>query len=91
MKKTLCTILIISMFIIAISSCAPTANNAKKVTPGMTYLEVCEIMGGEGVDVGSGYIIYEWELLNGKVFSVAFAKNSNDELIVEDCGIIEDK
>ncbi len=84
MKKLLCFILIVSMMTIAVSSCAPTKRDAEKIVPGMTYEEVCDIMGSEGVEVGFGMIIYVWKLANGKEFSVCFTRNYPDnELIVQ--------
>ena len=35
---------------------------AAKLTAGMTYVEICEILGVEGVDVGSGFLIYHFEV-----------------------------
>ena len=37
---------------------------------GMTYGEVKQIMGSEGTDVGSGAIIFQWKLDDGKVLNV---------------------
>ena len=33
---------------------------AAKLTVGMTYAEICEILGVKGVDVGSGFLIYHF-------------------------------
>ena len=39
-----------------------------QVQEGQTYAEVCEIFGDEGVDVGSGAILFEWDFgKEGKV------------------------
>ena len=41
---------------------------ASQVQEGQTYAEVCEIFGDEGVDVGSGTFLFEWNFgKEGKV------------------------
>ena len=39
-----------------------TLENANKVKSGMKYSEIVEILGSHGKEVGSGAIIYEWQI-----------------------------
>lgn len=38
----------------------------------ITYAEIAEAFGKDGVSVGSGFIIYQWELSNGDKLNVYF-------------------
>lgn len=67
------------------STAAPknTAENAEKVTAGMTLAQVQDLLGEDCMDVGSGAIIYEWELTNGQFALVHFSRHpGSDELFV---------
>ena len=67
------------------STAAPknTAENAEKVTVGMTLAQVQDLLGEDCMDVGSGAIIYQWELTNGQYALVHFSRHSgSDELFV---------
>ena len=52
---------------------------ARQIKKGMTYSEIHEILRNPGEDIGSGAILYEWELDNGDVLHVWF--QSSTELI----------
>lgn len=67
---------------------------AKQVSAGMTYDEVCSLLGSEGVDIGYGAILYEWDLGNGKKLLAWFSNPKGiedavlpDELIVTESRI----
>ena len=47
---------------------------------GMTYGEVKEIMGSDGEDVGSGAIIFQWELEDGRVLLVWLSGKTSDSI-----------
>lgn len=67
------------------STAAPknTAENVEKVTAGMTLAQVQDLLGEDCMDVGSGAIIYEWELTNGQFALVHFSRHpGSDELFV---------
>ena len=65
----------------------PTNNNlpkqpvdseiARQIKKGMTYSEIHEILRNPGEDIGSGAILYEWELDNGDALHVWFQSSSN--------------
>ncbi len=44
----------------------------KTIRKGMTYSEVVDIIGKEGVDVGSGFMIMKWKLFIGKELYIWF-------------------
>lgn len=69
---------------------------AEQIVPGQTYAEVCSLLGREGVDVGSGAIIYEWALEGDQKLLVWFSKPDGesclpDDLIVTECRIEDNK
>ncbi len=51
-----------------------------QIVLGKTYEQVCDILGSEGTDVGSGAILYQWPLDNGKYLHIHF--NSHDDVWV---------
>ena len=55
------------------------SETARQIKKGMTYSEIHEILRNPGEDIGSGAILYEWELDNGDVLHVWF--QSSTELI----------
>ncbi len=63
-------------------------NNVSKVTQGMTYTEVVKLLGDKGTDIGSGMIIYEWEIDEDEKVLVWFIKETSEdgkeELIVSE-------
>ena len=63
----------------------------EKITPGMTYREICDIVGSKGTDKGSGAIIYEWELDNGKTLKVWFYPTNGENLTYPDDLISNEK
>lgn len=52
----------------------------KTIRKGMTYSEVVDIIGKEGVDVGSGAVIIKWKLFLGKELYIWFSAYSGDTL-----------
>ena len=58
-----------------------TLENAQRIVEGMTYEQVCEILGDEGFNVGWGFVIYEFDLENSQVIKVWFTQQ-NEKLIV---------
>lgn len=50
---------------------------ARQIKKGMTYSEIHEILRNPGEDIGSGAILYEWELDNGDVLHVWFQSSGN--------------
>ena len=71
-KRFMSSFLIIIIFVF--SSCTDNGGSerikelASQLQEGQTYAEVCEIFGDEGVDVGSGTILFEWSFgKEGKV------------------------
>ena len=53
---------------------------------GMTYGEVKAIMGSEGTEIGSGAIIFQWELDDGRIFRVWL--NANHPNDPDDCYVV---
>lgn len=49
-----------------------TLDNAQKISEGMTLGQVKDLVGSNCCDVGSGAIIYQWELTNGQYLLVHF-------------------
>jgi hypothetical protein len=45
---------------------------AERISVGMTFYEIADILGKPQRDVGSGVVIMEWEMRSGKVLNVAF-------------------
>lgn len=45
------------------------------VQVGQSYPEIVAALGCEGVEVGSGFIIYEWQLADGGKLLIHFAAN----------------
>ena len=43
----------------------------------MTYREVTEILGATGTDIGSGAVLFEYKLSNGKIAHVWFVDYSD--------------
>ena len=43
-----------------------------QISKGMTYREVTEILGATGTDIGSGAVLFEYKLSNGKVAHIWF-------------------
>ena len=57
---------------------------AEQISPGMTYDEVCTLLGGEGKDIGSGAIIYEWTFKDqGRI--LAWFNHIDEQMIVSSC------
>ena len=52
----------------------------KTIRKGMTYSEVVDIIGKEGVDVGSGFTIMKWKLFLGKELYIWFSSYSVNDL-----------
>ena len=52
------------------------------IPKGMTYSQLCLVMGSPGVDIGSGVSLYQWELENGKYLRVWFVHPQSDENLV---------
>lgn len=60
--------------------------NAHKVEIGMTYENVCNLLGSTGVDIGYGAILYQYLLDDSTTMILNFYRNSEGELIL--CNII---
>lgn len=55
---------------------------AEQIVEGATYAEVCSLMGSDGVDIGYGAILYEWDLQNGKRLLVWFYYPDRTETVL---------
>lgn len=58
----------------------------KTIRKGMTYSEVVDIIGKEGFDVGSGFMIMKWNLFLGKELYIwfnSYSANDSDDFIVD--------
>lgn len=89
MKKIL-TILCILLACILLASCSSKLDRAKQVKEGMTYDEVKELMGEDGVDIGSGMVIYRWDLEDGQILVVWMSIDYSEDdvtLYVSSCEI----
>lgn len=53
----------------------------KRIQPGMSIDEVFSIIGFEGEDIGSGAIIYRYQMKNGKYVYLLCRNNPNGETI----------
>ena len=78
MKKLFLLLLFLATFTLAVCSCGkakPTrtaSEVAEQIVTGMTYEEVCEIAGADGVDVGSGTVVMEWKFSDHDYLQVGF-------------------
>ena len=78
MKKTLCVCLLLLCLVPSLFSCTGkqpvrTAEEvAALIESGMQFDEVVSIVGEGGKDVGSGRVIYEWKMPDGKYLLVSF-------------------
>ena len=78
MKKTLCVCLLLLCLVPSLFSCTGkqpvrTAEEvAAQIEIGMQFDEVVSIVGEDGKDVGSGMVIYEWKMPDGKYLRVSF-------------------
>ena len=61
---------------------AITADSLQQIKIGMTYEQVTEILGGPGRDIGSGAIIFEYDLETGSTVQIYFGRNNiNDNTL----------
>ena len=58
----------------------------QQITVGMTFEEVKTILGSSGVNVGSGFIIYQYELTNNQTAYINYVLNESSELVV--CNVV---
>ena len=78
MKKIALLLLFVALLTLVVCSCsntksAHTANEvAKQIVNGMTYEDVCGIVGTDGVDVGSGTVVMEWKFSDHDYLQVCF-------------------
>lgn len=58
----------------------------RQITVGMTFEEVKTILGSAGADVGSGFIVYQYELTNNQTAYINYILNDSSELVV--CNVV---
>lgn len=58
----------------------------QQITVGMTFEEVKTILGSTGADVGSGFIVYQYELTNNQTAYINYILNDSSELVV--CNVV---
>ena len=83
--RFLITVTMICALAVFISSCNNSDNIEKadaisptlieNITAGMSYQEVTDVLGTTGTDVGSGAIIFEYQLSDGRVAYIWFQSN----------------
>ena len=66
---------------------------AKLVRQGMTYAEVRDIMGNDGKDIGSGAILYQWDLTETQCLYVwmksVYPNESLETIYPDDCIVVD--
>ena len=81
MRFKILSIIATILMVVVITSCThkdSAYDKAKnQIKEGMTYTEVCSIMGNSGTDIGSGAIIYEWKLEKDKRLLVWFSYSAD--------------
>lgn len=61
-------------------------NKINDISIGMTYEQVSKILGQPGIDIGSGAILYRYELDNNQIVVLNFCQDINNNLVL--CNII---
>ena len=82
MRLKTSSIIAVVLTVVVITSCSHQNNLYEKaqtqISEGMTYEEVCAIMGSEGTDIGRGVILYEWKLEKDSRLLVWFSHSTDD-------------
>ena len=80
MKKSialsLCVAILVCFLAAFIFYNKPTVKDAEKIEIGMTYEQVVDALGDDGKDIGSGMMIYKFELIGFKEALIWFDTES---------------
>lgn len=80
MKKSialsLCVAILVCFLAVFIFYNKPTVKDAEKIEIGMTYEQVVDALGDDGKDIGSGMMIYKFELIGFKEALIWFDTES---------------
>ena len=80
MKKSivlsLCVAILVCFFAVFAFYNKPTVKDAGKIEIGMTYEQVIDILGDDGEDIGSGMMIYKFDLIGFKEALIWFDAES---------------
>ena len=80
MKKSivlsLCVAILVCFFAVFVFYNKPTVKDAGKIEIGMTYEQVIDILGDDGEDIGSGMMIYKFDLIGFKEALIWFDAES---------------